>query len=164
MNNIVLCGFMGCGKTSVGQELAKQLSYTFIDTDEIIEKNQKITIKEIFEKYGENYFRDLEYNVCKEIANMENCVISTGGGLMTYERNVRETKKCSKVIFLDSSFSVISKRLGEDDTRPLFKDKEKAQKLYDERKEKYLLAADYMINGDMTIKETVLAIIDVLMK
>lgn len=153
MENLILCGFMGAGKTVIGKELAKILNYNFIDTDEFIERKQGISIKEIFEKYGEEYFRNLEYDVCKRIANMEKCVVSTGGGMMTYRRNVDAIKKGSKIIFIDASFSAICERIGDSDARPLFKDREKAQKLYSERKSKYLIAADYVINGDMTIEE-----------
>ena len=155
MNNIILCGFMGAGKTAVGKELAKSIGYDFIDTDELIERQQKITIKEIFNKYGEQYFRDLEHDICKKIADMKNTVVSTGGGLMTYQRNCDAIKKGGKVIFLDASFYVICERIGEDDSRPLFKDKAVAEKLYNERKEKYKEASDIVINGDMTVEKTV---------
>lgn len=162
MNNIILCGFMGAGKTAVGKELAKTLNYNFIDTDELIEKEQKITIKEIFEKYGEQYFRDLEYEAFKKITDMENTVVSTGGGLITYQRNYDAIKKGDKVIFLDASFYVICQRIGEDTERPLFQNKDKAEKLYNERKEKYNAVADIIIDGDMTVEETVKDIISVI--
>ena len=162
MDNIILCGFMGSGKTVVGKELADKLKFTFIDMDEQIEQEQGTTINEIFRIHGEEFFRDLEYEMCKKIASMQKCIVSTGGGAMTYKRNVDEIKKGSKVFFLDSSYSVICERLKSDDTRPLFQDKEKAKKLYDERKEKYIEAADYVINGDMSITETAQAIVDIL--
>ena len=162
MRNVILCGFMGCGKTSVGKQLASILNCKFIDTDELIEKEHKKTIEEIFKDNGEDYFRDLEHEICKKISNIKESVISTGGGLMTYNRNVEEIKKENIVIFLDASFSVICKRIGESDTRPLFKDKEKTKKLYDDRKEKYMLAADYTIDGNMSIKDIILAILNIL--
>ena len=155
MNNIVLCGFMGTGKTSVGKELAKRLNYTFLDTDELIEQEQSITIKKIFEKYGEEYFRNLEYEACKKVSEMKNLVISTGGGAMIYKRSVDIMKKKNIVIFLDSSFEVICKRIDKSDTRPLFQDKNKARKLYNERKEKYKEIADYTIQADGTVEEVV---------
>lgn len=164
MNNIILCGFMGAGKTAVGKALAKVMNYNFIDTDELIEKEQKITIKEIFEKYGEQYFRDLEHEVCKKIADMEKTIVSTGGGVMTYQRNCDAIKKGGKVIFLDASFYVICERIGEDDTRPLFKDKAKAENLYNERKEKYKVASDIVINGDMTVEKTVAEVLKLFQK
>lgn len=161
MNNIVLCGFMGSGKTVVGKELAKILGVKFVDTDELIEKEQGVAIKAIFATHGEDYFRDLEYEMCKKVAEMNGVVVSTGGGAMTFKRNVDAIKEGSKVIFLDASFDVICDRIGDSTTRPLFQDKEKAKKLYDERKDKYLSAADYVINGDMGARKTAMQIAEI---
>ena len=111
----------------------------------------------------EHYFRDLEYNVCKKISKMNDQVVSTGGGTMTYERNIQTIKQGSIVFFLDSSFSVICDRIGKSDTRPLFQDKIKAKKLYDERKKKYEKSADYIIEADGTVEEVTKKIIDKLM-
>ncbi len=160
MNSIVLCGFMGSGKTVVGRELAKIMGCKFVDTDEMIEAEQGMAIKAIFATRGEEYFRDLEHEMCKKIADMKNCVVSTGGGAMTYQRNVEAIKQGSKVVFLDASFPVICQRIGDSTTRPLFQDKEKAKQLYDERKAKYSAAADYVINGDMSARKTALEIAD----
>ena len=160
MNNIVLCGFMGSGKTVVGGELAKIMGAKFVDTDELIEKEQGVAIKAIFATHGEDYFRDLEYEMCKKVAQMKGAVVSTGGGAMTFARNVEAIKQGSKVVFLDASFDVICDRIGNSTTRPLFRDREKAKKLYDERKDKYLAAADYVVNGDMGARKTALEIAD----
>lgn len=161
MNNIVLCGFMGSGKTVVGKELAKILGVKFVDTDELIEEEQGVAIKAIFATHGEDYFRDLEYEMCKKVAEMNGVVVSTGGGAMTFKRNVDAIKEGSKVVFLDASFDVICDRIGDSTTRPLFQDKEKAKKLYDERKDKYLFAADYVINGDMGARKTAMQIAEI---
>ena len=161
MNNIVLCGFMGSGKTVVGKELAKILGVKFVDTDELIEEEQGVAIKAIFAAHGEDYFRDLEYEMCKKVAEMNGVVVSTGGGAMTFRRNVDAIKEGSKVVFLDASFDVICDRIGDSTTRPLFQDKEKAKKLYDERKDKYLSAADYVINGDMGARKTAMQIAEI---
>lgn len=161
MNNIVLCGFMGSGKTVVGKELAKILGVKFVDTDELIEKEQGVAIKAIFATHGEDYFRDLEYEICKKVAEMNGVVVSTGGGAMTFKRNVDAIKEGSKVVFLDASFDVICDRIGDSTTRPLFQDKKKAKKLYDERKDKYLSAADYVINGDMGARKTAMQIAEI---
>ena len=161
MNNIVLCGFMGSGKTVVGKELAKILGVKFVDTDELIEKEQGVAIKAIFATHGEDYFRDLEYEMCKKVAEMNGVVVSTGGGAMTFKRNVDAIKEGSKVVFLDASFDVICDRIGDSTTRPLFQDKEKAKKLYDERKDKYLSATDYVINGDMGARKTAMQIAEI---
>lgn len=161
MNNIVLCGFMGSGKTVVGKELAKIMGYKFVDTDELIEKEQGVAIKAIFATHGEDYFRDLEHEMCKKVANMKNCVVSTGGGAMTFERNVDAIKNGASVVFLDASFDVICDRIGDSTTRPLFQDKTKAKALYDERKDKYLAASDHVINGDNSARKTALEIADI---
>ena len=158
MNNIILCGFMGCGKTVVGKELAKIMGRKFIDTDEMIEKEQGMAIKAIFAARGEDYFRELEYEACKKTADERNCVISTGGGALTFERNVEAVKKGGKVVFLDASFDTICERIGTSHNRPLFEDREKARQLYDERKDKYLSAADYVIDGDLSARKAALDI------
>jgi shikimate kinase len=158
MNNIVLCGFMGCGKTVVGKELAKIMGRKFIDTDELIEKEQGIAIKAIFASRGEDYFRELEYEACKKVSEMKNCIISTGGGALTFERNARALKEGGKIVFLDASFEVICDRIGTNHNRPLFEDREKAEQLYNERKDKYLAAADYVIDGDLSARKAALDI------
>ena len=145
---------MGAGKTSVGKELANRHNLKFIETDEYIEKKQNMTIKEIFEKYGEDYFRDLENEVTREISNSENCVVSTGGGLMTYKRN-SDLLIDNIVIFLDASFEMICKRLENDTTRPLFQNIENAKKLYDKRKSIYKDVSNLTIDADGSIEECV---------
>jgi len=159
--NIVLCGFMGSGKTVVGKELAKVMGRKFVDTDELIEQEQGISIPAIFAAKGEEYFRELEFEMCKKVAEMKNVVVSTGGGAMTFQRNVDAIKEGSKVVFLDASFDVICDRVGNASTRPLFKNRENAKKLYDERKDKYLKASDIVINGDMSARKTASEIADI---
>lgn len=159
--NIILCGFMGSGKTVVGSELAKITGRKFVDTDEMIEKEQGIAIKAIFAARGEDYFRDLEYECCKKIANMKNCVVSTGGGAMTFQRNVDAVKNSGTIVFLDADFDVICDRIGNSSTRPLFQDKVKAKALFDERREKYISAADIVIDGNMSARKTAMEIAQV---
>lgn len=156
--NIILCGFMGSGKTVVGTELAKITGRKFVDTDELIEKRQGIAIKAIFAARGEEYFRELEYECCKQIAGMNNCVVSTGGGALTFRRNVDAVAPSGKIVFLDADFDVICERIGDSKNRPLFQDKEKARALYDERKGKYLAAADIVVDGNMSARKTALEI------
>ena len=80
--NIVLTGFMGTGKSRIGQRLAKKLRMSYLDTDELIAEREKEKIPDIFEKKGEGYFRQLETQVAKEVALLNNYVISTGGGIV----------------------------------------------------------------------------------
>lgn len=156
--NIVLCGFMGSGKTVVGRELSKITGRRFIDTDEFIEQRQGIAIKAIFAAHGEEYFRRLEYECCLEVGNLKNCVISTGGGAVTFERNTEALRQNGRIVFLNADFDVICRRIGDSSSRPLFRDKVKAKALYDERLEKYLNAADYVIDGNMAARKTALEI------
>ena len=156
--NIILCGFMGCGKTTVGTELAKIMGRRFIDTDEMIERQQGIAIKAIFTVHGEDYFRDLEHQCCREISALKNCVVSTGGGALTFQRNVDVLKNGGKIVFLDTDFDVICDRIGNSNNRPLFQDREKAFELYNERKDKYLNAADIVIDGNMSARKTAMDI------
>ena len=156
--NIALCGFMGAGKTVVGKELAKVTGRKFVDTDEMIEAETGVSIPAIFASRGEEYFRDLEFEICKKAAGLKNSVISTGGGAMTFERNVEAIKKGAKVVFLDASFDVICDRVGDASSRPLFKNRENAKALYDERREKYIAAADFVVDGDMSARKTAVMI------
>lgn len=156
--NIVLCGFMGSGKTVVGNELAKITGRKFIDTDLYIEKKQGVSIKAIFAAHGEDYFRELEYECCKELSKLKNCVISTGGGAVIFDRNVKALKQGGKIVFLDADFDTVLKRVGDSSTRPLFQDKENALKLFNSRHDKYLQAADLVIDGNMSARKTALQI------
>lgn len=156
--NIALCGFMGAGKTSVGRELSKITGRKFVDTDELIEDEQGKAVSSIFAEKGEEYFRNLEYEMCVKTADMKNAVISTGGGAVTFERNVKALKKGAKIVFIDTPFDVICDRVGDAATRPMFKNRENAQKLFIERREKYLAAADFVVNGNQSVKKIALEI------
>ncbi len=158
--NSALCGFMGAGKTVVGKELAKITGRKFVDTDEMIEEKTGISIPAIFAARGEEYFRELEFEICKKTAELKNAVISTGGGALTFDRNVEALKKGAKIVFLDASFDVICTRVGDGTSRPLFKNRENAKKLYEERREKYLAAADFVIDGDIAARKTAVHIAD----
>ena len=152
MNNILLCGFMGCGKSSVGQMVAQITGRSFVDTDELIEKNENMTISRIFEKVGEKGFRDTEHKACKQASNMQKAIVSTGGGTLTFERNVTLFNE-DTIIFLEVPFEEICNRIGKDGTRPLFKDKAAAKELFDKRTPLYRSAANIVIDGKGNIKE-----------
>lgn len=158
--NIALCGFMGAGKTSVGRELAKLSGMEFVDTDELIQQAEGMPVSRIFAEKGEDYFREAEHTMCRRAAQMENAVISTGGGAVTFERNVKALHTGAKIVFIDASFDVICKRVGDASTRPLFKNRENAKMLFNERRAKYLKAADYVVNGNKSVKKVALQILD----
>ena len=150
--NIILCGFMGCGKTTVGKNLQKRSGMNMIDTDAYIEKNQGMKISEIFDKYGESYFRDLEYDACCELSKKSGIIISTGGGALTFERNVQALKKNGTIVLIDVPLDAIKERLKNDTTRPLLQrpDKDKAMReLYEKRMPLYKKAADIVVDGEL---------------
>lgn len=149
--NIILCGFMGCGKTTVGENLKKKSGMPLVDTDAYIEKQNNMKISEIFQKYGEEYFRDLEYKACCELSEKKGIIISTGGGAVTFERNVISLKNNGVIVLLDVSLDTLKKRLEKDTTRPLLQrpDKDEAMReLYKKRMPLYRSASDIVINGE----------------
>ena len=154
--NIVLCGFMGSGKTVVGKELAKIMGRRFVDTDQLVEARSGVSIPAIFQVHGEDYFRELERAACAEAAEIPNCVISTGGGALTFDENVRILRTTGKIVLLD----VICQRVGNGANRPLFRDPVQAKALYDARQAKYRAAADYAVDGDASARKTALTIAD----
>ena len=149
--NIVLCGFMGSGKTVVGKELAKIMGRRFVDTDQLVEARSGVSIPAIFQVHGEDYFRELERAAC---------AISTGGGALTFDENVRILRTTGKIVLLDASFEVICQRVGNGANRPLFRDPVQAKALYDARQAKYRAAADYAVDGDASARKTALTIAD----
>ena len=158
--NIVLCGFMGSGKTVVRKELAKIMGRRFVDTDQLVEARSGVSIPAIFQVHGEDYFRELERAACAEAAEIPNCVISTGGGALTFDENVRTLRTTGKIVLLDASFDVICQRVGNGANRPLFQDPVQAKVLYDARQAKYRAAADYAVDGDASARKTALTIAD----
>lgn len=159
--NIVLCGFMGCGKTTVGEQLRKKTKMPLIDTDAYIEEKQKMTVSEIFEKYGEEHFRDLEHLACRELAEKKGIIISTGGGALTFERNVRVLKKTGTIVLIQVPLEEIKRRLKNDKTRPLLNrpDRDNAIKeLFDRRMPVYKAAADIIVSGSASPSQVALNI------
>jgi shikimate kinase len=150
MKNIVLLGFMGVGKGSVAREVAKNSKYVTIDTDDLIESMENKKIKQIFEDEGEAYFRNLEKRVSLWLqTSVKDSLISTGGGF--YKQ--KNLKKIGIVIFLDSPFDEIIKRIKQHPNaenklkkRPLLSDLKKAKELYDERRTQYLKVSDVVID------------------
>lgn len=163
MNNIILCGFMGCGKSTVGKNLARKAGMKFLDMDSYIEEKAGMTVSEIFEKFGESGFRDMEHKACIELSEMSGMVIASGGGAFTFQRNVDVFKGKDKIVMLDVPLDLIKQRLKNDTTRPLLQrdDKDEAMReLYDKRLPLYLKAADIVISGKNTPLKTAYSIIE----
>ena len=154
MDNIVLCGFMGCGKTTVGRNLARKSGRKFVDMDSYIEEKAGMKVSEIFEKYGENRFRDMEHEACLELADTKGLVIASGGGAFRGK---------DKIVLLDVPLDIIKQRLKNDTTRPLLQrpDKDEAMRqLYEKRLPIYLSAADITVSGKSTPLKTAYAILN----
>jgi shikimate kinase len=117
--NIILIGFMACGKTATGQTLAQELNYRFIDTDNLIEQENGMTIADIFAQKGEAFFRQQETAVLKQLSGTDNSIISTGGGIVLAEENRAFLKNLGAVIYLKAESEELYKRLANDNTRPL---------------------------------------------
>lgn len=163
MNNIVLCGFMGCGKTTVGKNIARKSGREFVDMDSYIEQKAGMTVSQIFEKFGEEKFRDMEHKACLELAEKKGLVIASGGGAFTFKRNVAAFKGKDKIVFLDVPLPIIKNRLKNDTTRPLLQrpDKNRAMaRLYSDRYPIYHAAADIVIKGKSSPLKTALSVLD----
>lgn len=152
--NITLCGFMGCGKTTIGKQLSQKIFYKFIDTDEYIEQMQKIPVEQIFVNSGESYFRSLEKKAVEELSKLNGYVISTGGGTLKDAQNVEEIKKHSKIIYINTDFDSCYDRIKDCSLRPILNmaTAEQLRELYEERKLLYSSVCDYEVfnNGQVS--------------
>ena len=120
--NIFIVGSMGSGKTSIGKILAKKNHLSFLDTDHEIIRSSGYSIPDIFEKFGEEYFRELETKQLKKMYGMKNHVISTGGGIILQKQNIELIKDLGIIIFLDISINSQINRVKNRKNRPLIND------------------------------------------
>lgn len=159
---IVFIGFMGSGKTSVSHALAKELSIPCIEIDELILKTSgRTSINEIFDKDGEDKFRELEIETTKKLRNVQDVIISTGGGIVMNKINLNYLNHGGNIVFLNASFETIQKRLSGDNTRPLFRDLEKAIKLFDFRIPLYKEYSNMCIDTDnLTINQVITKLVE----
>lgn len=149
--NIVLIGFMGTGKSAVGMQLSQWLGMPWTDTDRMIEEKAGMTIGEIFEIYGEKYFRELEKEVVQDLQHVDRMIISCGGGVILKDENVEALRKKGKLVLLQAGAETIYHRVKGDPSRPLLKDDmsiAKIRKILDERRQQYLKAAELMIDTE----------------
>lgn len=151
MKNIVLCGFMGCGKTTVGKRLAARNHMTFVDMDSYIEQQAGCTVSEIFTREGEAAFRAREHDACKTLGAASGLVIATGGGAVLREDNVKALSQNGTIVLLSVSAPCVLKRLKNDRTRPLLQRKDKEAAVYALMKERaplYAKAAAVTVDAD----------------
>lgn len=162
---IILTGFMGTGKTAVGETLAKKLGFQFLDTDLMVEKETGKTITEIFEKEGEAAFRGYEKKMLRKALEKERVVLATGGGAIVDPENLKLMKEKGIVIGLAASAQVIFDRIAKMDTRPLLKTKDQMKKIQELLSERspYYREADRIIDTtakavDKTVEEIIKAL------
>ena len=150
--NIVLIGFRGTGKSTVGKHLANRLERDFIDSDKYVEDSTGKTIKHIFEEDGEEGFRKIEADIIAKLSRMDNKIIAVGGGAILRKDNVRNLKDNGFLVLLEATPEIIHKRITQDEKtqqRPSLTDKtplDEIKHLLKQRESPYRNAADYTIN------------------
>lgn len=165
--NIVLIGFMGTGKSSVGRRLAANLKRRFHDSDSEIELKMGMNVAKIFERYGEKRFREEEAQTLKELGVKRGLVISTGGGAVLNPLNVEALRKYGIFVLLTASPEVIYRRVKNNEDRPLLKTApekavERISDLLSERERAYQIADIIIDTSNLTVNEVVEQIIRVL--
>lgn len=150
-HNVILIGFMGTGKTSIGRQVAQSLGFEFVDTDEQIVELVGKPITEIFSEEGEDYFREMETKILRSAASSGNKVISTGGGAVLREENRRFLSEAGYVIWLNASPKAILERVSRNRERPLLQTADPLgtiETLLGQRRQWYLDTADFTIDTD----------------
>lgn len=147
--NIALVGMPASGKTTVGKALSEKLNKNFVDSDDEIVKAENKKIPEIFEEFGEAYFRNIENRVIKELSVLNSQVISTGGGVVLNPENIENLKGNSRIYFLDRPLDMLITTSD----RPLSSNRADLEKRYSERYELYKLSADIIVDGSKTVEE-----------
>ena len=149
--NIVLIGFMGAGKSTISDYMSTMFAMKVVEMDQIIAQREGMSISDIFEVYGEEYFRDAETNLLIEMQSESNVIISCGGGVPMRERNVAEMKKNGRVVLLTASPETILDRVKDSHDRPVIENNKNVEfigELMEKRREKYQAAADIVIKTD----------------
>ena len=153
---------MGCGKSTIARLLADRLCFQLIDTDSLIIQKEKISINEIFENKGEDYFRKIESFVLADALCVDNSIVSTGGGIVKSDTNISLLKEKSKVFYLKANENILYERVKNNKERPLLNTEDMLSKikiLLDERAEKYELA-HYTIDANQEPNKIVDEIIE----
>ena len=149
--NIFLIGFMGAGKSTISDYLKNALAMDVVEMDQCIVERQGMSISDIFETYGEEYFRELETNLLIEMQSRSNVVVSCGGGVPMRERNVVEMKKNGRVVLLTAKPETILERVKDNHDRPLLENNKNVSfiaDLLEKRRAKYEAAADIVVETD----------------
>ena len=151
MRNIFLIGYMGTGKSTVAAFISKEYGLDVMEMDEMLVQKEKMSISDIFRTHGEEYFREVETNLLKEICMLKNQVVSCGGGVVLRSQNIEEMKRCGTIVLLSASPETILERVKEDGSRPLLQGNKNLAFITDmleQRRPKYEGAADIVVQTD----------------
>lgn len=160
--NIVLVGFMGTGKSSVGRRIASQLGLRFVDTDRLVVEKTGISIDEIFRHHGEERFREEEADALDSLDAIDAHVMATGGGIVTRASNVERLRSLGFVVCLTASEEVILERVSRNDRRPLLKEanpRETIRALLAARAPLYASAAHFTVDTTIRSHDEVASVI-----
>ena len=149
--NIFLIGFMGAGKSTISEYMHTLFAMDVVEMDEVISRREGMSISDIFEVHGEEYFRNAETNLLIEMQSRSNVIISCGGGVPMRENNVREMKKNGRVVLLTAEPETILDRVKDNHDRPLLENNKTVgfiQDLMEKRRAKYEAAADIIVQTD----------------
>jgi shikimate kinase len=154
--NIVLCGFMATGKSSVGRMLAKMMGCEFLDMDAAIEKEEGVSVPLIFASRGEPAFRALETSMVERLAKTKGLIIATGGGTIVNPKNLEKLKTCGVVITLTADIPTILQRAGSGEDRPMLQAEDRVERiksLLQQRASAYAQADIVLDTSSLTIEE-----------
>ena len=157
MENIILIGMPGCGKSTLGRKLAERIGKTFVDMDAVIEQEAGMTIPEIFEKHGEKHFRDLESAVAEKLGKEKSQVIATGGGVVLRPENMKALSQNGRVVFIQRPLEYLATK-----GRPLSKDSAALKNTYDIRFPLYNKYSNLTIHTQVSIRKNTENLIDIL--
>ncbi len=150
--NIVLIGYRGTGKSTVGKNLAERLGRDLVSTDAEIIRRARLPVPDIVQRFGWDHFRDLESEVCRDLAGKDRLIIDTGGGAILRQQNVDSLKKNGVLIWLTADVRTITERIGGDTQRPSLTGAksftEEVEEVLRERQPKYKSAANHIIETD----------------
>jgi len=137
---IYLIGFMGAGKTTVGRALSERLEVPFFDLDEMVEASEKMSIKDIFARHGEPFFRKRERDILRSTHYLADAIVATGGGTFTFEENLQFIQTEGFSVYLSAPYNLLRSRIGDKAAeRPMFRDDVAAHELYNTRLRYYRL-------------------------
>ena len=151
VKNIFLIGFMGCGKSTVAAHLFEEYGFQIIEMDQVLVERVGMSISEMFEKYGETYFRNEETKLLTECENQTDKVVSCGGGVVLRKENVEIMKRSGKVVWLTANPETILSRVKNDENRPLLEGNKNVLSIahmLEKRYANYEAAADVIIETD----------------